>query len=79
MGEQLLEARRAADYGVARVAASFASDLAEAREAVRLLSEALEKHIRHHGDPTGGLRDALDAGRQGMARMRAPGSRSNSR
>lgn len=58
---ELSEARRDIAYGVARVAGSFANDLAEAREGLRILMGAINVHISRHGDPTGELRAARDA------------------
>jgi hypothetical protein len=67
---QLTEARRETVYGVARVASSFANDLAEAREALRVLITALDSHVWRHGDPDGQLTAALAA-----VRPRALGQR----
>ena len=58
---ELAEARKATVYGVARVAGSFANDLAEAREGLRVVMEALDAHVRRHGDPDGNLTAALAA------------------
>jgi hypothetical protein len=58
---ELAEARREAVYGVARVAGSFANDLAEAREGLRILMAAIDAYIARYGDPTGELRSARDA------------------
>jgi hypothetical protein len=58
---ELADARREAVYGVARVAGSFANDLAEAREGLRVLMAAIDAHVARHGDPTGELRSACDS------------------
>jgi hypothetical protein len=58
---QLADARREAVYGVARVAGSFAIDLAEAREGLRILAAAIEAHVQRHGDPDGELMAAVAA------------------
>jgi hypothetical protein len=67
---ELYETQRDVVYGVARVAGSFANDLAEAREGLRILMGAINVHIARHGDPTGELRSARDA-----VRPRALGKR----
>ncbi len=56
---ELAEARKETVYGVARVAGSFANDLAEAREGLRVLMAALDAHVHRHGDPDGNLSAAL--------------------
>jgi hypothetical protein len=58
---ELSRARKDAVYGVARVAGSFANDLAEAREGLRILLDAIEVHVALHGDPTGELTRARSA------------------
>lgn len=58
---QLADARKETVYGVARVAGSFANDLAEAREALMVLTTALKVHVARYGDPDGGLMAALAA------------------
>jgi len=58
---KLADARRETVYGVARVAGSFANDLAEAREGLAVLASALDAHVRRHGDPDGNLTAALAA------------------
>jgi hypothetical protein len=73
--QRFREAERDAVFGVARVAGSFASDLAEAREASRLLFEAIETHLAASEDPTGELRRALDGAAAALRRLRSPVSR----
>jgi hypothetical protein len=68
---RLREAERAAVFGTARVAAAFASDLAEALEAARVLGAALAAHVASHGDPNGRLGQALDEADRGLKRIRS--------
>jgi hypothetical protein len=57
----LADARREAVYGVARVAGSFATDLAEARDGLRITRRRARAHVQRHGDPDGELMAAVAA------------------